>query len=425
MRRAHSVKAQIDDLNARFRAARLHGVTAQATRHGKLVIYYRKTLGHPKVRLKAEPLSPAFMSEWAELHEGRITPSAVKRAQADAPAALPMSAPGTLRAVIEGYYQSVEYLAKKARTRHVERLVLDGVCEEPIAPGDPLGFGEVPFCDIKTKAVRILQQRRVSKKTVTVIDEDTGEEREVEVLVGTESGNSRVKYLRSVFEHAKAQDAAAINYAAEIGYLKPANPHGHATWTEEDIAAYEATYPLGTKERLALALLLYGGPRRGDVVRLGPGMLKTMDGREFLVYIQEKNRDSNPVRAYIPVVPALRAVLNATPTQGVNFLSWGEGRPYSKESFGNLFRDSCRAVGLPKGRSMHGMRKACVVRMIKDDCSPFEIMSVTGHRTMKEIERYGRDFGRSQAAREVFENWVRKHGPAAQADEVRLASIGG
>jgi hypothetical protein len=57
MRRAHILKAQIDDLNARFRAARLHGITAQATRHGKLVIYYRRTLGQPKVRLKAEPLS--------------------------------------------------------------------------------------------------------------------------------------------------------------------------------------------------------------------------------------------------------------------------------------------------------------------------------------------------------------------------------
>jgi integrase len=423
MARVHALKSEIDDLNRRFRAARLHGVTAQATRHGKLVVYYRKALGHPKVRLKAEPLSPAFVSEWADLREGRIAPSAVRRAPASSPLPLPHSATGTLRAMIESYYESTDYLAKKPRTRHVERLVLDGISQEPIAPGDAVRFGDLPFGDIKTKAVRILQRRKVSKKTICATDEDTGEQRELEVLIGTEAGNARVKYLRSVFEYAKSEDAAEINYATEVGYLKPANPHGHATWTEQDIAAYEAKFPIGTKERLALALLLYGGPRRGDVVRLGPGMLKTMDGREFLVYIQEKNRDGNPVRAYIPVVPALRAVLNATPTQGLYFLSWGEGRPYSKESFGNLFRDSCRAAGLPKGRSMHGMRKACVVRMIRDDCSPFEIMSVTGHRTMKEIERYGRDFGRSQAAKEVFENWVRKHGPAAQADEVRLSSL--
>jgi integrase len=425
MRRAHSVKAQIDDLNARFRAARLHGVTAQATRHGKLVIYYRKTLGHPKVRLKAEPLSPAFMSEWAALQEGRTTASPAGRTPVHLPAPPTLSAPGTLRGIIASYYQSTECLAKKPRTRHVERLVLDGVCQEPIAPSDPVCFGDLPFGDIKTKAVRILQRRKVSKKTVTVVDEDTGEERELEVLIGTEAGNARVKYLRSVFEYAKCQDAAEINYAAEVGYLKPANPHGHATWTEVDIAAYEATYPIGTKERLALALLLYGGPRRGDVVRLGPGMLKVLDGREFLAYVQEKNRDSNPVRAYIPLVPALRAVLDATPTQGLYFLSWGNGRPYSKEAFGNLFRDWCRAAKVPEGRSMHGMRKACVVRMVRDDCSPFEIMSVTGHRTMKEIERYGRDFGRSQAAKQVFENWLLKHRPAAHEDEVRLASFGG
>jgi integrase len=425
MGRVHSLKAQIDDLNARFRAARLYGVTAQATRHGKLVIYYRKTLGYPKVRLKAEPFSAAFMGEWAALYEGCTAPSPVGRTPIDRPAPLSLSAPGSLRAIIESYYQSTEYLAKKPRTRHVERLVLDGVCQEPIAPGDPVRFGDLPFGDIKTKAVRILQRRKVSKKIVAVIDEDTGQEREHEVLIGTEAGNSRVKCLRAVFEHAKGQDVAEINYAAEVGYLKPANPHGHPTWTEEDIEAYEARFPIGTKERLALALLLYGGPRRGDVVRLGPGMLKVLDGREFLVYVQEKNRDTNPVRAYIPVVPALRAVLDATPMQGLYFLSWGNGRPYSKESFGNLFRDWCRAAKLPEGRSMHGMRKACVVRMVRDDCSPFEIMSVTGHRTMKEIERYGRDFGRSEAAKQVFENWLRKHRPAAHADEVRLMVFGG
>jgi hypothetical protein len=30
--------------------------------------------------------------------------------------------------------------------------------------------------------------------------------------------------------------------------------------------------------------------------------------------------------------------------------------------------------------------------MIELNCTPFEIMAVTGHRTMKEVERYGREY---------------------------------
>jgi integrase len=349
-----TTKTKIDDLNARFRAARLHGVTAQATRHGRIVVYYRRALGDPKVRLRADPLSPAFFAEYADVREGRtlaapVTPSPRR----------PATGSGTLRWMIEGYYGSTDYLAKKQRTRHVEKLLLDHVCEEPIAPGNPVCFGALPFCDFKTKAVRIVQERKISKESVTIIDEETNEEREVEVLRGVEAGNSRVKSLRSVFEYTKEHHDAEVNYAKQVRYRQSSNPNGFHTWIEAEIETYEAAYPVGTKQRLALALLLYGGPRRGDLVRLGPGMRKLLNGREFFVYRQEKNRDHNPVTAYIPVVPALRAVLDATPTKGLSFLSWGAGRPYSKESFGNLFRDWCRKAGLPAGCSMHGLRKAC------------------------------------------------------------------
>ena len=44
---------------------------------------------------------------------------------------------------------------------------------------------------------------------------------------------------------------------------------GFHTWTEEEIAQFEARHPIGTKPRLALALLLYTGQRRSDVVRMG------------------------------------------------------------------------------------------------------------------------------------------------------------
>jgi integrase len=44
---------------------------------------------------------------------------------------------------------------------------------------------------------------------------------------------------------------------------------GFKTWSEEQIARFEATYPIGNRARLAFALLLYTGQRRGDVVKIG------------------------------------------------------------------------------------------------------------------------------------------------------------
>src|SRR6516165_7925674 len=44
---------------------------------------------------------------------------------------------------------------------------------------------------------------------------------------------------------------------------------GYPTWSEGEIARFEETHPIGTKARLAFALLLYTGQRRGDVVKIG------------------------------------------------------------------------------------------------------------------------------------------------------------
>jgi hypothetical protein len=43
---------------------------------------------------------------------------------------------------------------------------------------------------------------------------------------------------------------------------------GYAPWTEEDLERYEAKWPIGTKERVWLAVLLYTGFRIGDAVRV-------------------------------------------------------------------------------------------------------------------------------------------------------------
>jgi len=50
---------------------------------------------------------------------------------------------------------------------------------------------------------------------------------------------------------------------------KRKNKEGFVAWTEDGIQRYHAKWPLGTKERVWLNVLLCTGLQRGDTVRIG------------------------------------------------------------------------------------------------------------------------------------------------------------
>ena len=80
---------------------------------------------------------------------------------------------------------------------------------------------------------------------------------------------------------------------------------GFATWTEDEIAQFEARWPIGSKPRLALALVLYTAQRRGDVVRIGRQHI-----RDGVLAVRQAKTGATLA---IPVHPDLAAVIAATP----------------------------------------------------------------------------------------------------------------
>lgn len=66
------------------------------------------------------------------------------------------------------------------------------------------------------------------------------------------------------------------------------------------------------------------------------------------------------------------------------------GKPFSAAGFGNWMADKIAAAGLPDGCISHGLRKAAARRLAEAGCSTLEIMSVTGHKSISEVERYTR-----------------------------------
>jgi integrase len=179
--------------------------------------------------------------------------------------------------------------------------------------------------------------------------------------------------------------------------VKVRETDGHPTWTDEQIEQYRAHHPLGTKARLALELLFTVAARRGDGISLGHQHLR--DG--WLVFTQEKNRRRKPRKVETPMPASLAAAIAACPSppDSLTFLTNEWGRPFGKKSFNTWFRKQAAAAGLPDTCVPHGVRKAGCRIMAESDCNAHEIMSVSGHSSLKEVERYTRDFGRKRLAR--------------------------
>jgi len=177
---------------------------------------------------------------------------------------------------------------------------------------------------------------------------------------------------------------------------KAKETEGHPTWTDEQIAQFRAHHPIGSKARLALELILAVTARRGDGISLGQQHLK--DG--WLVFTQEKNRRRKPRKVETPIPAQLLAAIEACPRppESLTFLTNEWGQPFTPRGFNDWFSAQIAAAGLPNTCVPHGLRKAGCRIMAESDCTAHEIMSVSGHSSLREAERYTRAFDRKRLA---------------------------
>jgi integrase len=179
-------------------------------------------------------------------------------------------------------------------------------------------------------------------------------------------------------------------YSIEIG-MRTDNPFAgvkryrlgtYHTWTDPEIAQFERRWPLGTRERLAFALLLYTGQRGGDVVK----MLRSdsVDGR--IRVAQDKARKGTINELLIPIHPALARALQAGPVVGMaHLITNTRGQPMQRLT--KFIAAASRAAGLPPRCVAHGLRKAALRRLAEAGSTTKQIAAVSGHRSLSEIER--------------------------------------
>jgi hypothetical protein len=78
----------------------------------------------------------------------------------------------------------------------------------------------------------------------------------------------------------------------------------------------------------------------------------------------------------LPILPVLAETLAAGPCGDLTFIAGESGNPLTKESFGNLFRDACRAAGVPG--SAHGVRKIAATRAANAGATVAQLEAIFG-----------------------------------------------
>jgi integrase len=317
-------------------------------RHGKRRVRFRRR-GF-STYLSGTPWSEEFMRAYATALDGVAAQvSNIGEAR---------TIPGTINALVKAYLDpqsSSPFKTLAAETRRTRRNILERFAaahgDKPIFRTDNAGRRTMLL-------TREHMQRMVNEKTATPFAQ-----------------RNFLNTLRVMFEWAYVEGRVPDNPTHGVIRAK-ARTSGYKTWSEDHIGRFEAAHPIGTKARLAFALLLYTGQRRGDVVKLGRqhifGDLLTID--------QGKTEGGEAAHLEIPVHPKLREIIDATPTVGVKtFLVTHFGKPYTAPGFGNWFRELCDAAGCD-GVSAHGLRKGTARRLAEIGCSASQIASITGQK---------------------------------------------
>lgn len=332
-------------------------------RHGKVRHYFRRK-GSRRVTLPGLPGSSEFMEAYQRAVGQEPKPVASERTKA-----------GSLKALCVSYYASADFRVLSEATRKNYRRILERFCAS-------LHHTGVPHGDLPAAAMRRKHIKRVMDDMVET----------------PEAAANLLKRLRAVFLCAIENEE--IEHSPCVGVKPPKNKSdGHRPWTDADLAKWCETYPSGSRERLAFMLLLHTTQRRGDVVTLGRQHLK---GDSAFRYTQEKTGEE----LVIQIHPDLKAELDLVPKTQMTFILTEYGKPFSGPGFTNWIRKRAKAAGLPPRSSPHGLRKAGARLLAEAQCSASEIASVTGHRTLKEVERYTKSADQERLAKNAMAKLV-------------------
>jgi integrase len=312
----------------------------EVTRHGK-VIWCARAGGSsrgPRIRLHAEYGTAEFWSEYqAALSSAPRQPLAPHE--------------GTLAWLLERYRETTDWTRLSTATHRQRENIFLHVIETA---------GKQPFVKITTATIMASRDRRANTPN---------------------QARHVLDAMRGLFGWAMKARLVKTDPTIGVDNLPRSKGDGFAPWSEDEVAAYESRWPIGTRQRVWLDVVAYTGLRRGDAVRLGRPHVRNG--------VATIKTEKTGTEVTLPILSVLDATLKAGPCGDLTFIAGENGRPLTKESFGNLFRKACRAAGL-RNRSPHGLRKIAATRAANNGATEQQLMALFGWKDGKMAALYTR-----------------------------------
>jgi enterobacteria phage integrase len=275
---------------------------------------------------------------------------------------VPRSGDGTLGRLINEYYGSRAFQDLKPSSRKIYGYVLE-----------PLNKAH------GHRMVKDMPTAKVEKIIQTIGDTKPG------------MANLTKSVLQALMKYAVKLKWRSDNPVIGIERFKSGTHH---TWTEGELKQFEERWPVGTRERLAYTLLLYTIQRVGDVAKMNRGDI-TPDGIHVI-------QDKTGAELSLPILPELAKAMKAYPAKGLTLIGTETGQPLTRPALSHVMRDAIKEAGLPPRCVSHGLRKAGMRRMAEAGFTEKQIAAWSGHKTLREIERYTQAADQKRLARDAI-----------------------
>jgi integrase len=358
-------------------------LSREPDRHGNDRIYVRRH--GRRIRVKAKEGTPEFAAAYS---------AALARTEGAAPAKVTITqhAKGTLGWLGAIYFGSDKFKGLDLKSQQARRSSLEECFREPLSATDPDPMGDCPLRHVSAHTVRLLIGRKDRP--------------------GAKA--NRKKHLSALLGWGAKHGHLPSNPARDTELEKPATD-GFYTWTLDDVAQFEARWPIGTKPRLALALLLFTGARRQDMVTFGRQHVRA----GWLRYVPLKTIKKRRKLSQKPWLPELDAIVAASPCGSMTFLETAQSKPFTANGFGNWFRDRCNEAGLPQCTA-HGLRKAGATRAAEAGATVHQLMAIFDWSSISQAEVYTRAADQKRLAGEAMGLLVPVH---SENDDCRTAIV--
>ena len=303
----------------------------ERTRHGRHVWVVRVGKG-PRTRIRGEYGTPEF---WDTYH-------AAVRGEPTQHRGRPSAPPHSLKWLIEQYMGSAAWAGLSVATRRQRENIFRNVT----ASAGHQPYGAITKADI-TAAIDRRRDRPAAAKHFR-------------------------QAMRGLFQWAASTQQIENDPTEGVTLPRRKRTDGFKPWTPEWCTAYESRWPLGTRERVWFEVLYCTGLRRSDAVRFGRQHVDK-HGRAMIRAVK------NDETAYFRVSGRLSEALATGPTGDLTFIVGVRGEPLTKESFGNYFREACRAAGVVG--AAHGLRKTRATIEAEKGASGAKLDAMFGWRT--------------------------------------------